>query len=234
VKRSSKLINKVVENVEEAISGIQSGFTVLIGGFGDSGIPIHLLEAVLRNGAKDLTIVTNNAGSGDSGVAALLKARRVKKIVTSYPRSRGSVWFERLYKAGEIELELVPQGSLSERIRAGGGGIGAFYTPTGAGTLLGHGKEERVIDGVSHILEFALKGDISLISARFADRWGNLTYHATARNLGPSMAMASTLTVVEVKKVVELGELSPEIIITPGIFVDRVVKVKNDFCTIHA
>jgi 3-oxoadipate CoA-transferase alpha subunit len=221
------LINKVSQSVDEAISGIQSGFTILIGGFGSSGIPNHLIGAVLRNGARDLTIVTNNAGSGDLGVAALLKARRVKKIVTSYPRSKGSIWFEELYRAGEIELELVPQGSLSEKVRAGGGGIGAFYTPTGAGTMLGEGKEERMIDGVLHILEFAIKGDISLISAKFADRWGNLTYHATARNFGPSMAMASTLTIVEVKKIVELGHLDPEIIITPGIFVDRVVAVEE-------
>jgi 3-oxoadipate CoA-transferase alpha subunit len=221
------LINKVSQSVDEAISGIQSGFTILIGGFGSSGIPNHLIGAVLRNGARDLTIVTNKAGSGDLGVAALLKARRVKKIVTSYPRSKGSIWFEELYRAGEIELELVPQGSLSEKVRAGGGGIGAFYTPTGAGTMLGEGKEERMIDGVLHILEFAIKGDISLISAKFADRWGNLTYHATARNFGPSMAMASTLTIVEVKKIVELGHLDPEIIITPGIFVDRVVAVEE-------
>lgn len=221
------MINKVSQSVDEAISGIQSGFTILIGGFGSSGIPNHLIGAVLRNGARDLTIVTNNAGSGDLGVAALLKARRVKKIVTSYPRSKGSIWFEELYRAGEIELELVPQGSLSEKVRAGGGGIGAFYTPTGAGTMLGEGKEERMIDGVLHILEFAIKGDISLISAKFADRWGNLTYHATARNFGPSMAMASTLTIVEVKKIVELGHLDPEIIITPGIFVDRVVAVEE-------
>jgi len=221
------LINKVSQSVDEAISGIQSGCTVLIGGFGSSGIPNHLIGAVLRNGSRDLTIVTNNAGSGDSGVAALLKARRVKKIVTSYPRSKGSIWFEELYRAGEIELELVPQGSLSEKVRAGGGGIGAFYTPTGAGTMLGEGKEEKMIDGVLHILEFAIKGDVSLISAKFADRWGNLTYHATARNFGPSMAMASTLTIVEVKKIVELGHLDPEIIITPGIFVDRVVAVEE-------
>ena len=221
------MINKICESVDQAIIGIQSGFTVLIGGFGSSGIPNYLIDAVIRNGAKDLTIVTNNAGSGDSGVASLLKARRVKKIITSYPRSKGSIWFEELYKAREIELELIPQGSLSEKVRAGGGGIGAFYTPTGAGTLLGEGKEEKVIDGVPHILEYAIKGDISLISAKYADRWGNLTYHATARNFGPSMAMASAITVVEVKQIVELGELDPEIIVTPGIFVDRVVEIQK-------
>ena len=221
------MINKIVESMAEAVREVKDGWTMLIGGFGSSGIPVHLLQAVLEGGARELTIVTNNAGSGDSDVAALLKERRVRKIITSYPRSRGSIWFEELYKLGEIELELVPQGNLSERIRAGGAGVGAFYTPVGAGTVLGANKEEKIIDGRLHILEYALKGDISLISAKIGDRWGNLTYHTTARNFGPTMAMASPLTVAEVKTVVELGELDPEIIITPGIFVDRVVEITN-------
>ncbi len=219
------MIDKRVQSTAEAVAGIASGSTVLVSGFGDAGIPEQLLAALLDGGASDLTVVTNNAGAGDSGVALLLKERRVRRIVCSYPRSRGSVWFEERYREGSIELELVAQGTLSERMRAAGAGLGGFFTPTAAGTPLGEGKELREINGRPHVLESPLPGDVALVKADRADRWGNLTYHAAARNFGPTMASAATLTVVQVRELVELGELDPECVVTPGIFVDRVVEV---------
>lgn len=221
------MINKIVNTMSEAVANVVDGCTVYIGGFGDSGIPNNLISAVIEKGVRGLTIITNNAGSGDLGVASLLKERRVRKIVTSFPRSRGSIWFEELYKSGEIELDLIPQGNLSERIRAAAAGIGAFYTPIGAGTFFGKNKEERMINGRLHMLEFPLFGDVALISAKAADRWGNLIYNTTARNFAPTMAMAGAVTIAEVKNIVELGELNPEVIVTPGIFVDKVIRVSK-------
>jgi 3-oxoadipate CoA-transferase, alpha subunit len=219
------VIDKRVADLAAAVEGIEDGATVLVGGFGESGVPVELCHALLERGCRDLTIVTNNAGSGDTDVAALIRERRVRRIICSYPRSRGSVWFEERWRAGEIELELVPQGTLSERIRAAGAGIGGFFTPTGADTLLAEGKEVRVIDGRRHVFEEPLRGDVALVKARRADRWGNLVYSSAARNYGPTMATAATLTVVQVTEFVELGELDPEAVVTPGIFVDRVVEV---------
>jgi 3-oxoadipate CoA-transferase alpha subunit len=217
------VIDKRVPSLADAVAGVKDGDTVLVGGFGDSGVPVELVHAVLDMGTRDLTLVTNNAGTGETDVAALIRERRVRKIVCSYPRSSGSVWFQRLWRTGEIELELVPQGTLSERIRAAGAGLGGFFTPTGADTPLAHGKEVRVIDGRRHVLESPLHADVALIKADRADRWGNLVYHSAARNFGPVMATAATLTVAQVRTFVELGELDPESVVTPGIFVDRVV-----------
>lgn len=219
------MIDKRVGSTTEAVAGITAGSTVLIGGFGDAGIPEELLAALLDSGADQLTVVTNNAGSGESGVALLLKEHRVRRIVCSYPRSSGSVWFEERYRAGEVALELVAQGTLSERMRAAGAGLGGFFTPTAAGTPLAEGREVREINGRLHVLEPPLPGDVALVKADRADRWGNLTYHAAARNFGPTMATAAALTVVQVREIVELGALDPECVVTPGIFVDRVVEV---------
>lgn len=219
------MIDKRVGSTTEAVAGIAAGSTVLIGGFGDAGIPEELLAALLDSGADQLTVVTNNAGSGQSGVALLLKEHRVRRIVCSYPRSSGSVWFEERYRAGEVELELVAQGTLSERMRAAGAGLGGFFTPTAAGTPLAEGREVREINGRLHVLEPPLPGDVALVKADRADRWGNLTYHAAARNFGPTMATAAALTVVQVREIVEFGALDPECVVTPGIFVDRVVEV---------
>lgn len=219
------MIDKIVPSLPDAIAGLKDGDTLLIGGFGNSGIPINLIYAIIDAGIKELVIVTNNAGSGESGVAALIKSGAVRKVVASYPRSRGSIWFEELYKKGAIELQLLPQGNLTEAIRAAGAGIGGFYTPVGAGTLLGKEREERMINGKLHIFQEPIGGDMAIISAKLADRWGNLTYSTSARNFGPSMAMAGKVTVVEARKIVPLGDLDPEVIITPGIFVDRVVEV---------
>jgi 3-oxoadipate CoA-transferase alpha subunit len=219
------VLDKRVASLSDSVAGVQDGATVLIGGFGDSGVPVELTHALLEQGARDLTVVTNNAGSGDTDVAALLRERRVRRIICSYPRSRGSVWFEELYRAGDIELELVPQGTLSERMRAAGAGLGGFFTPTGADSTLAQGKEVRVIDGRRHVFEQPLPGDVALVKGDRADRWGNITYHSAARNFGPTMAMAAALTVVQVRKLVELGELDPECVVTPGVFVDRVVAV---------
>jgi 3-oxoadipate CoA-transferase alpha subunit len=216
-------IDKHVASAAEAVCDIRDGATIMIGGFGESGTPVELVEAVLQGGARDLTIVANNAGSGEEGLAALIRERRVSRIVCSYPRSRGSVWFERRYAEGEVALEVVPQGTLAERIRAGGSGIPAFYTPTGVGTELSEGKETRVFAGAEHALEFGLRADFALIRAECADRWGNLTYHAAARNYGPAMAMAGHVTIAEVRRIVDLGALDPEIIVTPAIFVQRLV-----------
>ncbi len=219
------MIDKRVGSTTEAVAGITAGSTLLIGGFGDAGIPEELLAALLDSGADQLTVVTNNAGSGESGVALLLKEHRVRRIVCSYPRSSGSVWFEERYRAGEVALELVAQGTLSERMRAAGAGLGGFFTPTAAGTPLAEGREVREINGRLHVLEPPLPGDVALVKADRADRWGNLTYHAAARNFGPTMATAAALTVVQVREIVELGALDPECVVTPGIFVDRVVEV---------
>ncbi|HEY7902523.1 MAG TPA: 3-oxoacid CoA-transferase subunit A [Casimicrobiaceae bacterium] len=221
------MIDKQVASVREAVAGIEDGSTVMIGGFGTAGMPAELIDALIAEGARDLTIVNNNAGNGETGLAALLKARRVRRIVCSFPRQVDSQVFDALYRAGEIELELVPQGNLAERIRAAGAGIGAFYTPTGFGTLLAEGKETREIDGRQYVLEFPIRADYALIKAERADRWGNLVYRKTARNFGPIMASAARCTIVQVTKVVALGALDPEAVVTPGIFVRRVVEVAS-------
>ena len=220
------MLDKRVATLADAVQGVQDGATVLIGGFGNSGIPVELTHALLEQGARDLTLVTNNAGSGESDVAALLREGRVRKIICSYPRSKGSVWFEELYRAGRLELELVPQGTLSERMRCAGAGLGGFFTPTGAESLLATGKEIRMINGRPHVFEEPLRGDVALVKAERADRWGNLVYHSAARNFGPTMATAAGLTVVQVREVVELGGIDPECVVTPGVFVDRVVQVE--------
>jgi 3-oxoadipate CoA-transferase, alpha subunit len=207
----------------EAVAGIEDGSTVLIGGFGLAGMPVRLVEALIEQGATGLTVVSNNAGNGDTGLAALLAAGRVRKMVCSFPRQSDSWVFDGLYRAGKVELEVVPQGSLAERMRAAGAGIGAFFSPTGVGTALAEGKETRVIDGREHLLEFPIRGDVALIGAHRSDRMGNLVYRKTARNFGPVMATAATLVVAQVNEVVETGVLDPEAVVTPGIYVDRVV-----------
>ena len=219
------MIDRRVSNLNAAVADVQDGSTVLVGGFGEAGNPTELLHALIDQGANDLTVVNNNAGNGEMGLAALLAARRVRKIICSYPRGSHSQVFNRLYAAGEIELELTPQGTLAERIRAGGSGIGAFFTPTGAGTDLARGRETRVIDGREQVLEPALRGHVALVKAEAADRWGNLIFRKAARNFGPIMCMAADLVIVQVRRFVEVGELDPEAIVTPGIFVDRVVEV---------
>ncbi len=216
------MIDKIVATAEAALSGVTNGATVLVGGFGEAGTPNALLGALLAQGTTALTIVTNNAGIGLSGLAALLRQGRVRKIVCSFPRSAGSVAFEEIYARGALELELVPQGTLSERIRAGGAGIGGFYVRTGVGTRLADGRETRMIDGQTYIFESPIKADLALIRADRGDRWGNLTYHLAARNYGPVMAPAAKLTIAEVREVVPLGAIDPEHVVTPGIFVDRV------------
>lgn len=217
------MINKLSQSLEAAVAGIHDGATVLIGGFGTAGQPAELIDALIAQGARDLTIVNNNAGNGETGLAALLQARRVRKIICSFPRQADSQVFDALYRAGEIELELTPQGNLAERIRAAGAGIGGFFTPTGYGTLLAQGKETRLIDGKHYVFETPIHADFALIKAYRGDRWGNLTYRKTARNFGPIMAMAARCTIAQVNEVVELGQLDPETIVTPGIFVQRVV-----------
>jgi 3-oxoadipate CoA-transferase alpha subunit len=219
------MIDKRVPSVEAALAGVADGATVMIGGFGGAGQPNELIGGLVAQGARDLTVVNNNAGNGDTGLAALLKAGRVRKIVCSFPRQADSQVFDALYRAGRIELELVPQGNLAERIRAAGAGIGGFFTPTGYGTELAAGKETRLIDGRWHVFESPIRADVALVKAERGDRWGNLTYRKTARNFGPVMAMAARLTIASVREFVELGELDPEHIVTPGIFVQRVVKV---------
>ena len=219
------MIDKLVPSVTAAVEGIRDGATVMIGGFGGAGQPGALIDALIEQGARDLTIVNNNAGNGETGLAALLKAGRARKIICSFPRQTDSQVFDALYRAGKIELELVPQGNLAERIRAAGAGIGGFFTPTGYGTLLAQGKETREIGGRMHVFETPIHADVALIQAERGDRWGNLTYRKTARNFGPVMAMAAKLTIASVHEVVELGGLDPEHIVTPGIFVQRVVTV---------
>jgi 3-oxoadipate CoA-transferase, alpha subunit len=219
------MINKIVGTVEEAVAGVPDGATVMISGFGGAGQPAELIDALIGQGAKDLTIVNNNAGNGEVGLAALLKARRVRKIICSFPRQVDSQVFDSLYRAGQIELELVPQGNLAERIRAAGAGIGAFFTPTGYATQLAEGKETRIINGRGYLLEYPISADFALVKADRGDRWGNLVYRKTARNFGPIMASAAKCTVVQVREMVALGELDPEVVVTPGIFVHRVVQV---------
>jgi 3-oxoadipate CoA-transferase alpha subunit len=219
------MVNKIVPSVEAALADVRDGSTILVGGFGGAGVPAELIDALIAQGARELTIVNNNAGNADFGVAALLKAGRVRKIVCSYPRQTDSHVFDALYRAGKVELELVPQGTLSERMRAAGAGIGAFYTPTGYGTELAKGKETRGIDGRHYVLEYPIHGDVALIKAERGDRWGNLVYRKSARNFGPTMASAAKCAIAQVYEVVELGALDPECIVTPGIFVTRVVRV---------
>jgi len=205
------------------VADIRDGSTILVGGFGNAGMPARLMDALIAQGARDLTIVSNNAGNGETGLAALLKTKRVRKILCSFPRQTDSYVFDALYRAGEIALEVVPQGTLVERLRAAGAGIGAFYTPTGHGTILAEGKESRTIDGRGYVLEYPIRADVAIIKAFKADRWGNLVYRKTARNFGPVMAMAAACTIAQVNEIVELGALDPEAIVTPGIFVHRVV-----------
>jgi 3-oxoadipate CoA-transferase alpha subunit len=221
----SFVVSKVVKSPAAAVSGIKDGATVMIGGFGAAGMPAALVDALIAEGAGDLTVVCNNAGNGETGLAALLKAGRVRKIICSFPRQSDSYVFDALYRAGKIALEVVPQGTLVERIRAAGAGIGAFFTQTGYGTMLAEGKESREIAGRQYVLEHPLHADVALIRARAADRWGNLVYRKTARNFGPVMATAASCTIAEVSEIVDLGHLDPESIVTPGIFVHRVVAV---------
>jgi 3-oxoadipate CoA-transferase alpha subunit len=224
---------EIVESVDEAVRGIEDGSTVLVGGFGFAGMPFDLIDGLIRQGAKDLTIVSNNAGNGDVGLAALLKAGRVRKVVCSFPRQSDSYVFDELYRAGKIELEIVPQGNLAERMRAAGAGIGAFYCPTAVGTPLAEGKETRTIDGREYVLEYPIKGDVALISAHRADAMGNLVYRKTARNFGPVMATAATTTIVQVGGIVPVGGIDPETVVTPGIYVDRVVRVEARHYTVQ-
>ncbi|MFF4259346.1 3-oxoacid CoA-transferase subunit A [Streptomyces sp. NPDC001663] len=216
---------RVYGDPDEAVAGIEDGSTVLVGGFGMAGMPVELIEALIRQGATELTVVSNNAGNGDTGLAALLDKGRVRRIVCSFPRQSDSWVFDRLYREGRIELEVAPQGTLAERLRAAGAGIGAFYSPTGAGTLLAEGKETREIAGRTHVLEYPIKGDVALIGAHRADRMGNLVYRRTARNFGPVMATAATTVVAQVQEIVDVGALDPEAVVTPSIYVDRVVQV---------
>ena len=208
---------------DEAVADVEDGATVLIGGFGPAGMPVELIDALIRQGACDLTVVNNNAGNGDTGLAALLATGNVRKIICSFPRQTDSWVFDDLYRSGKIELELVPQGNLAERMRAAGAGIGAFFCPTGVGTPLTEGKEQRTIDGREYVLEYPIKGDVALIKAHRSDEVGNLVYRKTARNFGPVMATAATTTVAQVTEVVPAGELDPEAVVTPGIYVDRLV-----------
>lgn len=224
------MINKIAPSIEQALSGVQDGANVLIGGFGTAGIPNELINGLIEQGARDLTVVNNNAGNGDTGLAALLKTGRVRKIICSFPRQADSHVFDALYRSGKIELELVPQGNLAERLRAAGAGVGAFFTPTGFGTELaknsdGSAKETRVIQGKCYVLEYPIHGDIALIKAEAGDRWGNLVYRKAARNFGPVMAMAAKRTIATVHAIVELGTLDPEAVVTPGIHVTHVVKI---------
>src|SRR5881398_94981 len=218
------MINKIVASAEAALADVPDGATVMIHGFGNAGMPAALIDALIAQGARELTIVNNNAGNADTGLAALIKAKRVRKIICSFPRQADSWHFDALYRAGEIELELTPQGNLAERIRAAGAGIGGFFTPTGYGTLLAEGKETRVINGRNYVFETPIHADFALIKALRGDRWGNLVYRKTARNFGPIMASAAKTTIAQVLDIVPLGELDPEAIVTPGIFVQRVVK----------
>jgi len=215
----------VVADADQAVAGIADGSTVLIGGFGPAGQPVELIDALIRSGVKDLTVVNNNAGNGRVGLAALLASGQVSKIICSFPRQVDSYVFDELYRAGKVELELVPQGNLAERMRAAGAGIGAFFCPTGVGTPLSEGNERRRIGGRDYLLEYPIKGDVALIKAFRADTLGNLVYRKTARNFGPVMATAATITVVQVSEIVQPGGIDPEVVITPGIFVDRIVKI---------
>ena len=219
------MINKIVASTAEALADIRDGAAVMIGGFGTAGQPNELIDALIATGAKDLVIINNNAGNGDTGLAALLARKQVRKIICSFPRQADSHHFDALYRSGQIELELVPQGNLAERIRAAGAGIGGFFTPTGYGTELAEGKETREINGRMYVLEAPIHADFALIKAERGDRWGNLSYRMTARNFGPIMAMAAKVSIATVHEVVELGQMDPETVVTPGLFVQRVVKI---------
>ena len=219
------MINKIAPSIAAALADVKDGSTVMIGGFGTAGIPNELIDGLIAQGAKDLVIVNNNAGNADTGLAALLKAGRVRKIICSFPRQADSYVFDELYRSGKLELELVPQGNLAERIRAAGAGVGAFFSPTGYGTDLAKGKETREIHGKHYVLEMPIYGDVALIRAEKGDRWGNLVYRKAARNFGPVMATAARLTVATVHEVVELGALDPESVVTPGIFVSKIVRI---------
>ena len=218
------MIDKNVATPERAVADVFDGASVMIGGFGTAGMPDQLIDALIDHGAADLTVINNNAGNGETGLAALLKAKRVRKIICSFPRQPDSHHFDALYRAGEIELELVPQGNLAARIHAAGAGLGAIFTPTGYGTQLAEGKETRRIGGKNYVLDYPIHADFALIKAQAGDRWGNLVYRKTARNFGPIMAMAATCTIAQVNEVVDLGALDPEAVITPGIFVQRIVQ----------
>ncbi len=219
------MIDKTVPTAEAAVADIFDGASVMIGGFGTAGMPDELIDALIARGVGDLTIINNNAGNGETGVAALIREGRVRKIICSFPRQSDSHHFDARYRAGEIALELVPQGNLAARIQAAGAGLGAIFTPTGYGTLLAEGKETREIDGINYVLEYPIRADFALIKAHRGDRWGNLVYRKTARNFGPIMAMAARTTIAQVSAIVPLGDLDPEAIVTPGIFVQRVVPV---------
>ena len=219
------MINKLRSSVSDALADIHDGATVMIGGFGGAGQPAELIDGLIAHGARDLVIVNNNAGNGDTGLAALLKNGQVRKIICSFPRQADSHVFDALYRAGKLELELVPQGNLAERIRAAGAGIGGFFTPTGYGTDLAKGKETREIDGRMYVFESPIHADFALIKAEQGDRWGNLTYRKTARNFGPIMAMAAKVSIASVHEVLDLGSIDPEHVITPGLFVQRIVQV---------
>ncbi|MEV6749360.1 3-oxoacid CoA-transferase subunit A [Streptomyces sp. WC2508] len=218
---------QLCDTADEAVVGIEDGSTVLVGGFGMAGMPVALIDALIRQGATDLTVVSNNAGNGDTGLAALLAKGRVRKVVCSFPRQTDSYVFDELYRAGKVDLEVVPQGNLAERIRASGAGIGAFFCPTGAGTLLAEGKETRVIDGRTYVLEYPIRGDVALIGAYRSDRMGNLAYRKTARNFGPVMATAATTVIAQVRDIVDTGALDPEAVVTPSIYLDRVVQEES-------
>lgn len=219
------MIDKSFATAEAAVANLFDGATVMIGGFGTAGMPDELIDAVIAQGATDLTVIANNAGNGETGVAALIKAGRIRKMVCSFPRQADSQHFDAAYRAGEIELELVPQGNLAARIQAAGSGLGAIFTPTGFGTTLAEGKETRHIDGKDYVLEYPLHADFALIKALEGDRWGNLVYRKTARNFGPIMAMAAKCTIAQVARIVPLGSIDPEVIVTPGIFTQRVVQI---------
>ncbi|GGQ41777.1 3-oxoacid CoA-transferase subunit A [Streptomyces althioticus] len=223
----------IAATTDEAVAGVEDGSTVLVGGFGLAGMPFDLIDALIRQGARDLTVVSNNAGNGDVGLAALLKAGRVRKVICSFPRQSDSYVFDELYRAGRVELEVVPQGTLAERMRAGGAGIGGFYSPVGVGTPLAAGKETREIDGRTYVLEFPITGDVALISAHRADTLGNLVYRKTARNFGPVMATAAATVVAQVTEIVEPGTIDPETVVTPGIFVDRLVRAEARRLTVE-
>lgn len=216
------MIDKIVPSLERAVADIAPGSSVMVGGFGPSGSPMQLLEALRRHGAGNLTLISNNAGVGDDGIGALLRDGLVRKIICTFPRSAGSVWFEKLVSEGRIELEIIPQGTFAERMRAAGSGIGGFFTPTGYGTRLAEGKETRMIDGRGYVFETPLKADVALVKAMSADRWGNLTYRSAGRNFNTTMAIAADLTIAEVESLSDLGDLNPSLIATPGIYVNRV------------
>ena len=219
------MIDKSVASMSEAVAGLRDGASIMISGFGEAGVPHELIEAVIAQGASDLTIISNNAGTGEAGIAALIREGRVRKVVCSFPRMADTRHFDARYRAGELELELVPQGNLAARIEAAGAGLGAIFTPTGYGTLLAEGKETREINGRHYVLEYPIHADFALVKARAGDRWGNLVYRKAARNFGPIMAMAAKTTVVQVSEIVPLGSLDPEVIVTPGIFVNRLIAV---------